>query len=739
MPDRGLGRRAAAAVLAVLLSALGFVLAGPAVAAPSSRDLVALAVRQLSPLTPQITLGRPQPLTITIDVTNLTDDALTGITITGRRGAPFTSPSQLDAAIRKPSAPDDSAPTIATAKPVTVDLPPGDHATATFTTTTDVGADGSNICLCTPAGVYPLFFTATRDGTVIGTTQTYLPAFDVAPATTHVAWLWPLVDRPHRLLGDTAFTDDDLAVSVSGGRLDRALQTVDLLVAARPDIALTLVVDPELLDELAVMATGKYTVATTGSGTRGTQPGTGAGAAKDWLNRFRFLLDTDPHVELVFTPYADPDLAAVTRAGLPWSAAVPAAMQARLALLLGEHQPSGTLAWPVAGTMSGRTAGDLAGAGIDTAVLSTTSVPQSALPASGAALAVTSDRGSITALTTAADVSSAVSDAVSADGPGVAALPRLMAELAVRVAQDNEAEHQVVLVPPRYVDADPTAAATAILQTTTAFWTASIDLQHASAPSDLGGVEASALTPRGGAALPADIVDRLRGVGRRLPGFTALLGGTTLPREVPIAVQRAESAAWTSDPGTGRSYADGIADTIDTIEQQVHLVTPNASSGTPSYTLASSSSKLPVTVQNDTDYTLVVRIEVTPVNQVFGFSAEPRTVTVEPRSKLATSVRTRVQRSGRIEVVARLYTTVGTPLGDPDGLHLSVHSTALGDIGLVITVVAGVALVLALARSYLKRYRRDPRPPGGRLVDQPTDQPADQAPSEHPGAPEVPV
>ena len=50
----------------------------------------------------------------------------------------------------------------------------------------------------------------------------------------------------------TVFTDEQLAGEISpGGRLDRALQVAELVAGK---VRLTLVVDPDLLDSLAVMA-----------------------------------------------------------------------------------------------------------------------------------------------------------------------------------------------------------------------------------------------------------------------------------------------------------------------------------------------------------------------------------------------------------------------------------------------------------------------------------------------------
>ena len=92
-----------------------------------------------------------------------------------------------------------------------------------------------------------------------------------------VSWVWPLLDRPHRSTGESVFTDDGLATSLAGGRLDRLLQTVQLVLEQSPSLSMTLLVDPDLIDEVAVMAAGSYRVQTSGTS---TAAGTGTAAAK---------------------------------------------------------------------------------------------------------------------------------------------------------------------------------------------------------------------------------------------------------------------------------------------------------------------------------------------------------------------------------------------------------------------------------------------------------------------------
>ncbi|MET3807166.1 hypothetical protein ABIB25_004189 [Nakamurella sp. UYEF19] len=95
--------------------------------------------------------------------------------------------------------------------------------------------------------------------TSTGSTTT-APVAVSAPAPMGVNVLWPIVDRPH--LGVSGiFLDDDLAKLIApGGRLYKVL--AGLTAVGIDPAATTLVLDPELLTELGVMARG-YRVAST--------------------------------------------------------------------------------------------------------------------------------------------------------------------------------------------------------------------------------------------------------------------------------------------------------------------------------------------------------------------------------------------------------------------------------------------------------------------------------------------
>jgi hypothetical protein len=129
------------------------------------------------------------------------------------------------------------------------------------------------------------------------------------------------------------------------------------------------------------------------------------------------------------------------------------------------------------------------------------------------------------------------------------------------------------------------------------------------------------------------------------------------------------------------------------------------------YTLASNSAPLFVTVVNSLPVPVTVQVSIQTVNNIVGFSAQPlRHETIPARQQVSLRMAVKVQRAGRFQVDATLATPDGTPLGQP--VRLQVRSTALGGVGVAITLVATGILVVALVVRFVRRYRhRKPPPP----------------------------
>ena len=315
----------------------------------------------------------PKPFVVSLSLTNTSSRTLKNVRVEAQRGDPLGSQHELDLSLADSST-RTTGLAITPTSPATVDsIPAGSTVSVTFTTTTGLN-EGAGLCLCHDA-VYPLDFSAHEitpgADTLVGATRTYTPSFDVAPTKLAVSWVWPLIDRPHRLADGTVFTDDSLTDSVGGGRLDRSLQVLEQVSDTVP---MTVVVDPELLDELTVMATGKYTVQETGGR---TVAGVGQQAAQSWLARLRTLVTDHPAMDVELTPYADPDVQSLTERHLPWTSTMPTSMAVHVAAALGDRVADTSLAWPAGGRVDSRTLSALARTGVDTVLLDARAVQPS--------------------------------------------------------------------------------------------------------------------------------------------------------------------------------------------------------------------------------------------------------------------------------------------------------------------------------------------------------------------------
>jgi len=724
------GRSRAARALAVTaLASLNLtVLAGPSPAAAAARDTpdVLMTVVNVTPTVPRATY-KARPLDVQLRLVNTTGEPIDGVQVVANRGDPLPTQNALDASLADHAASDQGLPIepdrivhwrkkkqhgvrIVKSTTSAVDLPAdGSPVAVTFSTTLSKRDQYAGICLCTSSGIYPLHFRvqATADGTTqtLGGTTTYLPSFyPKRMQPVGVSWVWPLIDRPHRLAQDNVFTDDDLTDSVAlGGRLSRALTVVE---DVGDEVPITLVIDPELLDELEVMKTGRYVVE---NGTGKPLPGRGADAASAWLDRLATVLSDDSDVTVQLTPYADPDFETLTQRGLSWTTDLPAAMAVRVQAALAGRAPQTDLAWPASSRASADTLDRLRAAGT-TGILLASSAVTPRVDSSGVLASVAHVRtahGSMTIGLTTHAITQDAGEAVGASGASV--LPELVAEIAIRAAEKPLVPHTVIIRAPREIDPSPTDAAAAIRATSTNPITHAVSLQTA-----LYGADTTPMTGRlvritdQRPSLPPRTTRVARAITHNLPALTSLLGADAAAKPLlaglPLAVQRLESSAWQVYPEIGRNLAAQLSTVGHTLLTGVHFVKPR--SGSYTYTLASDNSPLPVTVQNDLPYTVQIQVRVSTVNGLTGFTQRDpgKSYSIDPNSKVPLKIAAEVRGPGRIALQAQVRTPDGSPLGD--AVSLNVHSTALGVIGIVITVAAGAVLAIALLIRLYRRLRR---------------------------------
>lgn len=676
-------------------------------AAAQAAQPVTMSVVDVSPNTPQVT-SKPQPLTFKLQLVNHTADPMQ-VTVSAARSDPIGSQSALNSAIARPRPPTPTSvsPLTASAE-VRLAGTPGASTIAVIRTTTDVSVhDG--VCLCANL-IYPIWFigtytSSTHNGSV--TAQTLLPSFTTAPVKNTVSWVWPIFDRPHRLLQSRIFFDDALARELSVGRLADLLRVIEKLPDTFP---ITIMTDPELMAEIAQMAQG-YQVSTP----KGLKDGTGTDAATAWLSSFRTALDQHRQYRLEFTPLGDPAVDSLTRAGMSWTAQLDQRQQELVKQALGGRTPPSSLAWPVGRSLSPDTLDALARQGANTVIVSETALSEGDISPVPNALAPAPTRNTTATLAvTSAPIERLVNKTLNRWGGGLAVLPELVSQLALPIDEQlanstHNTSRYVVITPARYLDVDPTVAVRTIEATADNPFSTPITVEQAVGDTQIAQVERGTLRNISrGPRLGHKLLAALNQVSTQWPSLSSLFHDPTVGAQLfsgfPAAIQRCESTSLISDPSVAFAMVGRLRQVVRRIQSSVYIVRP--SDGT--YTLTSKNSQLPITVVNRLNAEVDVELSVNPVSGESGLSAKSTgpAVTIKANSKVQVHVPTHVDRVGLIGVVVKISTPGGLSLGAP--IRLSVRSTRLGTIGVVITVLAAILLVVAVVIRQVRRLRRRP-------------------------------
>ncbi|GAA1483113.1 hypothetical protein GCM10009624_35530 [Gordonia sinesedis] len=144
-----------------------------------------------------------------------------------------------------------------------------------------------------------------------------------------------------------------------------------------------------------------------------------------------------------------------------------------------------------------------------------------------------------------------------------------------------------------------------------------------------------------------------------------------------------------------------VTSTLDRMRDAVRILDPGGR-----YTLASERSPLLLVVRNDLSLPVRVRINTTAPNDLE--VGDIGGVEIPARGTRQIQLPTRAQSSEAITLTIAMDTVTGVTLGSP--IKLSVHSNAYGKPLFIITLCAGVALVLLTARRLWHRFRGEPDP-----------------------------
>ncbi|GAA1459181.1 hypothetical protein GCM10009619_19490 [Williamsia maris] len=582
----------------------------------------------------------------------------------------------------------------------------------------------------------------------------------VAPTVSSPAQLtlmWPLAapgqlapgitgggDEPVRLVSD------DLATSLRpGGRLNGLLTTLDDATAS-PDAPLTrsacLAIDPDLLVTVQAMTSG-YEVSRDPTDPRSaTREGTGTAAAQDWLQRLR---TTASRLCVVALPFAQADLDTVARVNDPELTRTAVRSPADIVdTILGVTSTRG-LAVPVSGALDDTAARLLTNSDIGHALVASTAVAREQVAANGqyrtSTLAVqTYDPAVTTAL---AGMGAAPSTpAVTADDQRFdldtesqvsrrAAATAALSYAAISPTGDattqrtgGEPDNPTVgrseLIMPPAVWSASADDARAVLSTTSLLLDSGLaaprPLGDVNSELDQAGVSGALRVPLdttlGLTALDADttmLLSRSAGLIFQLEASMVARSDLAIsPRtyvapldEDLIRAMRSAPVDSTSDRravvATAVARVRAVDKTLDRMRDAVSILDPGGR-----YTLASERSPLLLVVRNDLPLPIRVRLDTAaPQNLDIG---DIGVVEIPPRGTRQIQLPTQAKSSATMTVNIALVTSSGVAMGSP--IDLSVHSNAYGKALFIITICAGVALVLLAGRRLWHRFRGEPDP-----------------------------
>jgi len=613
-------------------------------------------------------------------------------------------------------------------------LPPATAAAAVGTMAAKTLAPGAaeqfrltvpvdSLSLDQPWQVFELAVQVLSGYNTVGGLRTYLPWAPKRPGTgfaTQVAWIWPLVDQPHRSVGAT-FVDDSLARSFApGGRLARLLDAgtaaIDQQPAATPpstpakskkakkqqtvvplpvsSVPLTWAVDPMVVEDASLMA-GGYKVA----GQRGAVNGTGSAAARAWLDKLRAAVAKTGVVAL---PYADPDVVAATRHQLQDQVQVAInSGQSLLARLLGTTPFN--YSWAPDGLLDQRTLDTLFSAGVSTVVLDDRALPPVIAPnlTPSAHTTIRASDANLDALLTDNVLDGVVDAGVQDPSAQRLALQRFLSETLMIQAEQPFTQRTIVVAPDRRWDPSSSYAAALASDTGKVPWIHPVPLSAVIATPEAPPLVRSGLKylPAARAAeLSGDYLFEVRKLSTEADEFASILSpGDPAARALDDALLRSLSSAWRSDPAGASRFRTDVSTTLARTKNKVHIASAQGSF----VTLTSHSGTVPVTVANDLDTPVRIAVEIS--SQHLQVSGGGRVTQIIPAHRqIAVDVRASTKTSG----VFRLDVSLWTPSPNEqvyDQTYLYVRSTAYGTVAILITAGATGVLLIAVIFRLIRR------------------------------------
>ncbi|MEV4267011.1 hypothetical protein [Kribbella sp. NPDC049584] len=538
-----------------------------------------------------------------------------------------------------------------------------------------------------------------------GRARTLMPVAGTTPLarTVDTALVIPLRHRPTQL-GGKNFANDSLAQALAPtGSLSR-------LLALGKTRKVTWLLDPAMLDEIRQMAKGYVILGQNGEST----PGSGQADATAWLKDFDV---TRAHgSQVILLPYGDPDVAGLLDSGDPLKNLVARARQTTQGYALSgsvEVPASFTNGlWLEGGAAAGRylgaASGGFAGASeSDLNLVSSSSWSAATRPVltSTPVYDVITPGPDTLVRTVIADSSltSGGPDQETASSP-LQVRQRFAAETALIAAGGKGTAASVVVLPPRGWDND--SAATAQLAASLSLpWIKATDVNTVVASNPKPQVTRAPKAAQTNGVLTETQLSSVRDLDTATSTMQNLLvDENALPEVMTHALLRSTSSGWNGHPEESRHFA---AIELGSANQQlgkVHLVNASVDRGLRKeikVNLAGSKGTFPLTITNDTEWSVRVGIEVAAANRSDLKITPPQTAVLGPKQKWTPRITASAEQNGLIRANAQVVTAGGQPVGKSQ--ELLIQASQYGSVG---WILVGAACALLFGTSFVRIYRR---------------------------------
>ncbi len=522
------------------------------------------------------------------------------------------------------------------------------------------------------AGVFPLSVVAVdgQSGAVLSETSTFLPwaPETVCACESRLLMFWPLVGQPARDSTGTVVNNGLQTSTAPGGRLST-------LVRAGATAPATWVVDPALIDAAAALNTA---------------------SSDQWLSAFSSAASTRGVITL---PYGDPDVAAVSAAGRPGFLQQGQRKGDRIYQRVVGEAPRSDMSWPADGAGDDRVIATSGRAGDAFVLLAEQNAPQITPLTYTPSGRIAWEDPAVDVLLADGPASALVATPADTTTDVLLSRQRFLAETLLHALEIPD-PRLLVIAPPRRWDPSAQWADELVQAIRRAPWLKSVSLDEAVRPGAPTVERAAPSVPQLSLdrQLPGDMVLAAQ---RGLTDNRRLAAILTRPRQLsgPIedALFTSVSTAWRSDPAAAEAAQGATLDRLASQRSRVRIVSKGG-------TLGDSSGSFPITVRNQLDQAVVVRVAVTSTDPLrLRVKGPDERIRIASSRSVSVEVALDAVTSGRLSFDAQLRTPKGAAYNEP--VNVAVDVKGFGTITFVIFGVAVALLVLAAAIRLFRRFR----------------------------------